>query len=69
MGLGVSSAKKRPSWVYIHKNIKIFLPCEDPLYNALTRKNTSDLQPIKGVCETLGTRESQNRFAHPSNLS
>ena len=69
MGLGVSSAKKMPSWVCIYKNIKIFLPCEDPLYNALTRKNTSDVQPIKGVCETPGTRESQNRFAHPSNLS
>ena len=69
MGLGVSSAKKMPSWVYIHKNIKIFLPHGNPLYNALTRKNTSDVQPIKGVCETPGTRESQNRFAHPSNLS
>ncbi len=69
MGLGVSLAKKRPSWVCIYKNIKIFLPYENPLYIALTRKNTSDVQPIKGVCETLGTRESQNRFAHPSNLS
>ena len=69
MGLGVSSAKEMPGWVCIYKNIKIFLPYENPLYNALTRKNTSDVQPIKGVCETLGTRESQNRFAHPSNLS
>lgn len=69
MGLGASSAKKRPSWVRIHKNIKIFLPCGNPSYNALTRKNASDAQPIKGVCETPGTRESQNRFAHPSNLS
>ena len=69
MGLGVLPAKKRPGWVYIHKNIKNFLPHGNPLYNALTRKNTSDVHPIKGVCETLGTRESQNRFAHPSNLS
>ena len=69
MGLGASSAKKMPCWVCIYKNIKIFLPHGNPLYNALTRKNTSDVQPIKGVCETLGTRESQNRFAHPSNLS
>ena len=69
MGLGVSSAKKKPCRVYIHKNIKIFLPYGNPLYIALTRKNTSDTQPIKGACETPGTRESQNRFAHPSNLS